>query len=71
MKRKQQVQEFKKNKAKLKNPTNNESDSDEDNGNGFIPKTLGKMDPALNKMSKQEIDDIHKQHKRDLSFAQV
>lgn len=61
MRRKQYIQQFKAAKNnKKEDPLDEVGTSSQ-----FIPKTLGKSDPALNKMTKDEIRDIHSRHKRD------
>jgi len=37
----------------------------------FIPSSLGKSDPALNKMTTDEIKEIHSRHKREIVKDEV
>lgn len=53
MKRKQQIQQFKAAKEEAGNTL-------------LIPTTLGKSDPSLNKMTIEEVKEIHSRHKREV-----
>ena len=61
MRRKQQIQSYKAAKYAGRG-----LDAEEIVGDAaFIPRSLGKVDPALNRMTKDEIKQIHSRHKRD------
>jgi len=63
MRRKQQISQFKAEKAAAtKGPKTHDP---EDVNLKYIPIVLGKTDPSLIKMSKDEIKTIHEAHKRE------
>jgi len=72
MRRKQQIQSFK--AAKYGGGKNLDGAPDEVNdaaAAALIPRSLGKVDPAMNRMTKDEIKEIHSRHKRELVDSEV